>query len=134
MGKSLGNAVYLSDSEEVLNEKIRNAVTDTNRIAVKIPGNPDVCTVYTYHKAFNPEEAGNVCSMCRNAEMGCVACKKMLMKKMNEILAPIRERRHYYEEHMDEVRDIIHSGTDKANAIGNANIKEIKEKMHIVLS
>ena len=134
MGKSLGNAVYLSDSEEVLNEKIRNAVTDTNRISVKIPGNPDVCTVYTYHKAFNPGEVENVCSMCKNAEIGCVACKKMLMKRMNELLAPIRERRHYYENHLDEVRDIIHSGTDKANAIGNANLKEIKEKMHIVLS
>ena len=58
----------------------------------------------------------------------------MLMKRMNELLAPIRERRHYYENHLDEVRDIIHSGTDKANAIGNANLKEIKEKMHIVLS
>lgn len=134
MGKSLGNAVYLSDSEEVLNEKIRNAVTDTNRISLKIPGNPDVCTVYTYHKAFNPGEVENVCSMCKNAEIGCVACKKMLMKRMNELLAPIRERRHYYENHLDEVRDIIHSGTDKANAIGNANLKEIKEKMHIVLS
>ena len=56
------------------------------------------------------------------------------MKRMNELLAPIRERRHYYENPRDEVRDIIHSGTDKANAIGNANLKEIKEKMHIVLS
>ncbi len=134
MGKSLGNAVYLSDTEEVLNEKIRNAVTDTNRISVKIPGNPDVCTVYTYHKAFNSGEAENVCSMCRNAQMGCVACKKMLMQRMNEILAPVRERRHYYEEHLDEVKDIIHTGTAKANKIGNENISRIKEKMHIVLS
>ena len=129
----MGNAVYLSDDENVLNEKIRNAVTDTNRISVKIPGNPDVCTVYTYHKAFNPEEAGNVCSMCKNAEIGCVACKKLLMKKMNEILNPIREKRHYYEAHLDEVKDIIHSGTAKANEIGNRNIAEIKDKMHIVL-
>ena len=133
MGKSMGNAVYLSDDENVLNEKIRNAVTDANRISVKIPGNPDVCTVYTYHKAFNPEEAGNVCSMCKNAEIGCVACKKLLMKKMNEILNPIREKRHYYEAHLDEVKDIIHSGTAKANEIGNRNIAEIKDKMHIVL-
>ena len=73
MGKSLGNAVYLSDGQDVLTAKIRNAVTDTNRISVKIPGNPDVCTVYTYHKAFNSEESENICSMCKNAQ-----CARML--------------------------------------------------------
>ena len=46
---------------------------------------------------------------------------------------PIREKRHYYEAHLDEVKDIIHSGTAKANEIGNRNIAEIKDKMHIVL-
>lgn len=133
MGKSLGNAVYLSDGQDVLTAKIRNAVTDTNRISVKIPGNPDVCTVYTYHKAFNNEESENICSMCKNASIGCVACKKLLAEKMNQIFEPIRERRHYYEEHRDEVRDIIKSGTAKANEIGNKNIAEIKEKMHVVI-
>ncbi len=133
MGKSLGNAVYLSDGQDVLTAKIRNAVTDTNRISVKIPGNPDVCTVYTYHKAFNSEESENICSMCKNASIGCVACKKLLAEKMNQIFEPIRERRHYYEEHRDEVRDIIKSGTAKANEIGNRNIAEIKEKMHVVI-
>ena len=133
MGKSLGNAVYLSDGQDVLTAKIRNAVTDTNRISVKIPGNPDVCTVYTYHKAFNSEESENICSMCKNASIGCVACKKLLAEKMNQIFEPIRERRHYYEEHRDEVRDIIKSGTAKANEIGNKNLAEIKEKMHVVI-
>ena len=133
MGKSLGNAVYLSDGQDLLTAKIRNAVTDTNRISVKIPGNPDVCTVYTYHKAFNSEESENICSMCKNASIGCVACKKLLAEKMNQIFEPIRERRHYYEEHRDEVRDIIKSGTAKANEIGNKNIAEIKEKMHVVI-
>ncbi len=133
MGKSLGNAVYLSDPQDVLTNKIRNAVTDTNRISVKIPGNPDVCTVYTYHKAFNSDESENICSMCRNASIGCVACKKLLAEKMNAIFEPVRERRHYYEEHKDEVRDIIKTGTAKANEIGNRNIAEIKEKMHVTI-
>ena len=133
MSKSMGNAIYLSDNEDELWNKVRNAVTDTNRVSVKIPGNPDVCNVYTYQKAFNPEESENVCSMCRNAQIGCVACKKMLAARMNELLSPIRERRHYYEEHQDEVRDLIHQGTAKANAIGNENIAAIKEKMHVVV-
>ncbi|MDY5932118.1 MAG: tryptophan--tRNA ligase [Candidatus Ornithospirochaeta sp.] len=133
MSKSMGNAIYLSDNEDELWNKVRNAVTDTNRVSVKIPGNPDVCNVYTYQKAFNPEESENVCSMCRNAQIGCVACKKMLAARMNELLSPIRERRHYYEEHQNEVKDLIHQGTAKANAIGNENIAAIKEKMHVVV-
>ena len=133
MGKSLGNAIYLSDPAEEVWNKIRMAVTDTNRISVKIPGNPDVCAVYQYHKAFNKEEVGNVCSMCKNAQIGCVACKKLLNEKMNAILDPIRERRHYYEEHKDVVRDIIKTGTAKANEIGNKTISEIKEKMHVAI-
>lgn len=133
MSKSMGNAIYLSDNEDELWNKVRNAVTDTNRVSVKIPGNPDVCNVYTYQKAFNPGESENVCSMCRNAQIGCVACKKMLAARMNELLSPIRERRHYYEEHQNEVKDLIHQGTAKANAIGNENIAAIKEKMHVVV-
>lgn len=133
MGKSLGNAIYLSDSADVVNEKVRNAVTDTNRISVKIPGNPDVCTVYQYHKAFNPEGVAEVCENCKGAKMGCVACKKLLAQKMNEVLDPIRERRHYYEEHLGEVKEILAEGTRKANVIGNENLKAIEEKMHIII-
>lgn len=133
MGKSLGNAIYLSDTPEEVWNKVRMAVTDTNRISVKIPGNPDVCAVYQYHKAFNEGEVENVCSMCKNAQIGCVACKKLLNERMNAILDPIRERRHYYEEHKEVVRDLIKAGTSKANDIGNKLIAEIKEKMHVAI-
>lgn len=133
MGKSLGNAVYLSDSEDVINQKVRAAVTDTNRISVKIPGNPDICTVFKYHKAFNEGESGNICSMCKNASIGCVACKKLLAKALNDLLDPMREKRAYYEAHMDEVKEILASGTRKANEIGDRNIAMIKEKMHVSL-
>lgn len=131
MGKSLGNAIYLSDTPDEVWNKIRNAKTDTNRISVKIPGNPDVCSVYQYHKAFNSENAEEVATICKNAGMGCVQCKKMLNEKLNAILDPIRERRHYYEEHRDEVKDIIDSGTKKANEIGDKNLAEIMDKMHV---
>ncbi len=133
MGKSLGNAIYLSDSAESVAAKVRNAVTDTNRISVKIPGNPDVCTVYQYHKAFNETEVDNICSMCRNAQIGCVACKKALAAKLNEILDPIRERRAHYEANLSEVKELLAEGTRKANRIGNENLAKIKEKMHVAL-
>lgn len=133
MGKSLGNAIYLSDDAKTVSQKVMQAVTDTNRISVKIPGNPDVCTVYTYHKTFNPDEAGNVCSMCNNAQIGCVACKRMLAEKLNAIMDPIREKRAFYESHRSDVKDLIVSGTAKANAIGNEMIADVKDHMHVAL-
>lgn len=133
MGKSLGNAIYLSDDAKTVSQKVMQAVTDTNRISVKIPGNPNVCTVYTYHKTFNPDEAGNVCSMCKNAQIGCVACKRMLAEKLNAIMDPIREKRAFYESHRSDVKDLIVSGTAKANAIGNEMIADVKDHMHVAL-
>lgn len=133
MGKSLGNAIYLADDAETVNKKVRSAITDTNRTSVKIPGNPDICVVNQYHKAFNPEEHGNICSMCKNASIGCVACKKLLAEKMNQMMDPFREKRAYYEQHLDQVRDIVAAGSEKANRIGDENVAKLKEKMNIIL-
>ena len=133
MGKSLGNAIYLSDTPDEVWDKVRNAVTDTNRITVKTPGNPDVCPLYKYHQAFNAGEADNIASMCRGASIGCVACKKLMNTCLNNLLDPMRERRSKYENNRPLVKEIITSGTAKANEIGNRHIKEIKEKMHVAI-
>lgn len=133
MGKSMGNAIYLSDSAEVVWDRVRNAVTDPARITVKIPGHPEICNVYKYHCVFNADEALNIHEMCSNAQIGCVACKKKLNEALNNLLDPIRDRRAYYENHKNEVRDLIISGTRKANVIGDANLDAIKEKMHVTI-
>lgn len=133
MGKSLGNAIYLSDPAKEVQKKVMAAVTDPQRIKVSTPGRPEVCNVYTYHKTFDPDEAPNVCAMCKSASIGCVACKRLLAEKLNAMLDPIRERRAYYEARPDEVREIIRTGTRRANAIGAENIALVKERMHIAL-
>jgi tryptophanyl-tRNA synthetase len=133
MGKSMGNAIYLSDTPEAVWDRVRNAVTDPARITVKIPGHPEICNVYKYQCVFNANEAPNIENMCKNATIGCVACKKRLNEVLNAMLDPIREKRHYYEQHRNEVRDLIIAGTEKANAVGNANLRDIKEKMHVVI-
>jgi tryptophanyl-tRNA synthetase len=133
MGKSLGNAIYLSDDEETVVNKVKSAVTDTNRIAVSDLGNPDVCMVSLYQKSFNTEEYDNICEMCRNAKIGCVACKKILYTKLNATLAPIRERRSYYENHKTVVREMIFSGTGKANKLGAETIESVKSAMKILI-
>ncbi len=133
MGKSLGNAIYLADDARSVEEKVSSAVTDTNRIAVRIPGNPGVCTVSQYHKVFNPEEHEDICSMCRGAAIGCVACKKRLSGKLNAVMDPFREKRAYYESHIGEVKEIIAEGSKKANRIGDETLSQVKAAMSISL-
>ena len=132
MGKSLGNAIYLSDSEKTVAEKVKNSVTDTNRIALTDKGNPSVCSVSKYHKAFNQSEYDNICEMCRSASIGCVACKKNLSAKLNDMLAPIREKRSYYESNINLVKDYVRDGNKRANIIGNETLLSVKEAMGIL--
>ena len=133
MGKSLGNAIYLSDSADTVLSKVKSAVTDASRISLKDPGHPDICVVNKYHQIFNTAEHANVCEMCKNAQIGCVACKKNLAAALNNLLDPIRERRAYYENHREEVKEIIESGTAIANQIGNETVRKVKDAMHLSL-
>lgn len=131
MGKSLGNAIYLRDSEEEINKKIMNAVTDSNKIKKDDKANPDVCMVYYYHKLLNNDNLETVCSECKEGKRGCVACKKELIEKMNEFLKPIREKAQYYENNPEVVDKILLDGTNKARDISKQTMKEVKKAIKI---
>ena len=130
MGKSLGNAIYLSDSKEEITKKVMSAITDPNRIKKDDPGNPDVCMVYYYHKLFtNEKDVKTVCSECKTGKRGCVACKKQLAQNIIEELRPIREKRAYYEAHPEEVDKILIEGTEKARKVAKETMKKVKKAM-----
>ena len=132
MGKSLGNAIYLADSEEVVNKKVMSAVTDPNRIRKDDLGNPDICMVAYYHNLFSTkEENKTICEECRAGKRGCVACKKQLAKNINKELEPIREKRKYYEEHLEEVDQILKDGTKKAQEVAKETMKKVKKAMKL---
>lgn len=132
MGKSLGNAIYLSDSEEEVNRKVMSAVTDPKRIKKDDLGNPDVCMVAYYHNLFTePEEYKTVCEECRAGKRGCVACKKQLAKNINATLEPIREKRRYYEERPELVDEILIKGTEKARQTAKETMKKVKKAMKL---
>ena len=132
MGKSLGNAIYLSDSEEEITKKVMGAVTDPNRIKKDDLGNPDICMVAYYHKLFSSnEEIETVCKECRAGERGCVACKKQLAKNIIEYLRPIREKRAYYEQHPELVDKILKEGTEKARKTAKETMKKVKKAMKL---
>ena len=132
MGKSLGNAIYLSDTEEEINKKVMSAVTDPNRIKKDDLGNPDICMVSYYHKLFTSEgDVKTVCEECRAGKRGCVACKKQLAKNIIDYLAPIREKRKYYEEHPEIVDKILKEGTEKARKVAKETMKDVKKAMKL---
>ena len=132
MGKSLGNAIYLSDSEEEITKKVMSAVTDPNRIKKDDLGNPDICMVAYYHNLFSTkEEVKTVCEECKAGKRGCVDCKRQLAKNIIEELKPIREKRKYYEEHPEEVDKILIEGTEKARKTAKQTMKKIKQAMKL---
>lgn len=131
MGKSLGNCIYLRDDDDTIREKVRGAITDTSKIRKDDPANPDVCMVGYYHKLFSEKNLDTICSECREGKRGCVACKKELADNIIEKLKPIRERRKYYEERPELVKEILRQGTEKARTITRETLKNIKASMKI---
>ena len=132
MGKSLGNAIYLSDSEEEITKKVMGAVTDPGRIKKDDLGNPDICMVAYYHGLFtNPEDVKIVCQECREGKRGCVACKKQLVANIIKKLEPIREKRKYYEERPELLDEILINGTKKAQEIAKETMRKVKANMKL---
>ena len=132
MGKSLGNAIYLSDSEEEITKKVMGAVTDPGRIKKDDLGNPDICMVAYYHDLFtNPEDVKIVCQECREGKRGCVACKKQLAANIIEKLRPIREKRKYYEERPELLDEILINGTKKAQERAKQTMRKVKANMKL---
>lgn len=131
MGKSLGNAIYLADSEAEISKKVMSAVTDPNKIKKDDPANPDICMVYYYHKLIKNDNLETVCTECKNGTRGCVACKRELIAKMMEFLKPIQDKRKYYEEHLDEVDNILINGTKAARKRATSTMKKVKKSMQI---
>ncbi len=132
MGKSLGNAIYLADTEEEVNKKIMSALTDPQRIRKDDLGHPDVCMVAYYHKLFSTtEEVKCVCEECKAGKRGCVACKKQLAQNVNNFLNPIREKRKYYEEHPELIDKILKEGTEKTRQTAKETMQKVKKAMKL---
>ena len=131
MGKSLGNAIYLKDSNDEISKKVMSAVTDPKRIRKDDLGNPDICMVAYYHKLFSNNNIDNICSECRSGKRGCVSCKKELIANIIEYFKPIREKRKFYEENIELVDKILSEGTKKARITACETMKDVKKAMKI---
>lgn len=128
MGKSFHNDIKISDTAEETAKKVMTAITDRSRMRKTDLGHPDECEVaFKYWKIFGSEEQiAKVRGECEKGERGCADCKRELGAVINERLAEIREKRTYYENHIDEVKDILSEGDKKARIRAGEVLSQVR--------
>lgn len=141
MSKSIGNCIYLSDSSEDVYKKVMSMYTDPDHIKIEDPGKVEGNMVFTYLDVFSSNEQISKYSEFSSLDemkekykkggLGDVKIKKVLYNVLEEILTPIREKRKYYEENMDEVYKILKNGTNKAREKASKTLKEVKKAIMI---
>ena len=142
MSKSLGNCIYLAEDPKDIKKKVMSMFTDPNHLRVEDPGNVDGNPVFIYLDAFcRPEHFAEFLPDYQNLDelkahyqrggLGDVKVKKFLNNVMQSELAPIRERRKYWEEHLTDVYDILKKGSEVAEAKAAETLKDVKAAMKI---
>ncbi len=128
MSKSYNNDIKISDTEEVTAKKIMTAITDRSRLRRDDLGHPDQCEVaFKYWQVFGDEaQIETVKTECEKGIRGCADCKRQLGALVNQRLHEIRERRKYYEAHLDEVNEIIRAGSEKTRREAQKILKEVR--------
>lgn len=133
MSKSLGNAIYLADDEETIQKKVMSMYTDPQHIRVEDPGHIEDNTVFTYLDIFDPDKqkVQELKDQYQAGGLGDVKIKRYLNEVLQNELRPIRERREKYEADIDAVYQILKDGSDKANAVAEQTLKEVRDAIGI---
>ena len=142
MSKSLGNCIYLSDDQKEVKTKIMSMFTDPDHIRVEDPGKVEGNTVFTYLDAFCTNEhfaeflpeyscLDELKAHYMRGGLGDVKVKKFLVNVMESTLAPIREKRREWENHIGDVEDILKAGTAKAKKTAEQTLHEVRDAMKI---
>ncbi|MBE7709086.1 MAG: tryptophan--tRNA ligase [Cyanobacteria bacterium SIG32] len=128
MSKSYDNDIKISDTEEVTAKRIMSAITDRSRLRRDDLGHPDQCEVaFKYWEIFGEkDQIETVKCECEKGLRGCADCKRQLGAIVNERLREIRERRKYYEAHIDEVHQIIREGSEKTRKEAQKVLTEVR--------
>ena len=136
MSKSLGNAIYLSDTEEDVGKKVMSMYTDPNRIRATDPGRVEGNPVFIYHELFNSDrdEVEQLKIRYRAGQVGDVEVKIRLQTALNRFLSPIRARRSRYADEPEIVSEILSHGRSKAQAEARENLRLTREAMGMVYS
>ena len=142
MSKSLGNCIYLSDSADDVWQKVRSMYTDPNHINVSDPGTVEGNAVFTYLDAFSTDadfanfwpEYQNLDELkdhYRRGGLGDMKCKKFLNTVINNMLEPMRQRRHELEQDIPAIFDILRNGSEQAREVAAQTMSEVRHAMRI---
>lgn len=142
MSKSLGNCIYLSDEPDDIKKKVMSMYTDPDHVRVEDPGKIEGNTVFTYLDAFSTEEhfakflpdyanLDELKAHYQRGGLGDVKVKKFLNNVLQDVLEPIRERRHYWEQRIPDVYEILRAGSKEAEAAAAATLHDVREAMRI---
>lgn len=142
MSKSLCNCIYLSDSADEVKKKVMGMYTDPDHLRVEDPGKVEGNTVFTYLDAFSRPEhfpkylpdypsLDELKAHYRRGGLGDVKVKKFLIAVLNETLEPFRERRKYYEGRIEEVYEILRTGSETARQMASQTLDDVKRAMKI---
>jgi tryptophanyl-tRNA synthetase len=130
MSKSYGNAVALTDDADAIYQKLVRMVTDPRRVRRTDPGDPKDCPAFRLHEIYcTPEEREELSTGCRTASIGCVDCKKVMIRHVQEELAPIQQRRSELAADKSVVADVLAEGRRRAAATAEATMAEVREGM-----
>ncbi|MCL7451960.1 MAG: tryptophan--tRNA ligase [Anaerolineae bacterium] len=131
MSKSLGNAIFLSDDEETVRQKVFGMYTDPQRVRADIPGRVEGNPVFIYHDAFNPDvaEVDDLKERYRRGQVGDVEVKRKLARAINDFLEPMRARRAEYEGRPGMVDDVLIAGTRRVRGIAQETMCLVYEAM-----
>lgn len=134
MSKSYGNSLEIADDMDTVWNKLRTMTTDPARERRSDPGTPGKCPVWDIQKFFNKDmaEMEELHSGCMTASIGCIECKKKLMAHVKEMMEPIQERRRYYEDHKDELGQILASGASRARAVAEQTMDEVYSAIGLI--
>lgn len=130
MSKSYDNYISPTDNLEILKEKTRKMITDPQKIRKNDPGHPQVCSIYSIHNLYNPNKEGIVFE-CKTGTRGCVDCKKELANTLYSNFSEFRERRIFYENKTDYIKEILYEGSKKAREIARSTLDEMIEAMKL---
>jgi tryptophanyl-tRNA synthetase len=131
MSKSYGNCIYLSDTPEVVREKVRSMYTDPLKIHKTDPGHPEQCPVWAYHTAYDAGTAAQAKADCQAGRLGCVDHKQQVVELVKAALAPLWERRADLVAHPDRVTAIMEAGARRAREKTQATMELVWRAMKL---
>lgn len=131
MSKSYNNAIFLSDDEATIKQKVMSMVTDIKRARKSDPGHPDECNLYPYYTAFCNDEnfKKEIRQNCESAKMGCVEDKQKLVTVLLDFFSDFRKKRESLSKDPGTVQDILIEGTRKARVTARKTMEDVREAM-----